>query len=304
MKKLLTSLSPKILFLVLLMSLSFSTAHGQIWNNIGSKVNEKLKKKADQKIEQKIDQAIDKSFDKTEDKIEESFKNENGSSNNNQNAPKGMDISSMFGGAADVRDQYIFDFGITYKTNSTKSKGKTQEIPTMTMWMSVSGVTAISTSEPSSIMIIDMEKETMVIIQEKEKTYMAMKNNMKAISENIMESIDTEEMAADDMKFEKIGTESILGYKCDIYKMTNDGKESKIWVSKDINFNYSNMAGGFNNTIGQRQKGNLPNFDDMPQGMMLKAISTDSKETIIIEATEVFEKGTNIKMSSYKKLGM
>lgn len=309
MKKLITSSSPKILFLILLMSLSYSSAQGQIWNNIGSKVNDKLKKKADQKIEQKIDQSIDKSFDKTEQKIDESFQ-KNDQSSGEAKAPQGLDLSSMFGGTPELRDQYKFEFGITYQMSSTNSKGKAQDLPKMTMWMGESGVSAIHTNEQNTTMIMDMEKETMVIIQENEKTYMAIKSNFKAASEQILkaskDAANEEDIVTDDMKMEKIGSEKLLGYNCDIYKISSNETESKVWVTQDINFDYSKMAGGFSNSFGGKQKSSLPNVKGMPMGMMLKVITINNKsnETMTMEATEVFKNGTIFKLSSYKKLGM
>lgn len=309
MKNLFTALNYKVLFLALFMPLSFSTAQGQIWNNIGSKVNDKLKKKADQKIEQKIDQSIDKSFDKTEKKIEESFQKGDDSTNESE-IPKGMDLSSIFGGTPELRDEYKFDFGVTYKITSTNSKGKAQDVPAMTMWMAESGVSGIHTVEQNTTMIMDMAKETMVIIQEKDKTYMAIKSNMKAASEQILKASehaaneDNEEIPAD-VKIEKIGSEKILGYNCDIYKITSNDSESKVWTTQDIDFDYSKMVGGFSNSFGGK-KSSIPTVKGMPMGMMLKVITIDnnSKETMTMEATEVFKNGTNIKMSNYKKMGM
>lgn len=307
MKKLLKTLSPKILFLVLLMSLSFSSAQAQIWNNIGSKVNDKLKRKADQKIEQKIDNAIDKSFDKTEQSIEESLQ-KGDKSNSKTNPSQGLDISSMFGGTPELRDQYKFGFGVTYKMSSTNSKEKTKEMPTMTMWMSEDGITAMHTDEQNSTIIMDLEKETMIIIQENDKSYMAIKSNMKAVSDKILESVEDEiddEIPAD-VKFEKIGTEKILGYNCDIYKMTSSESESKIWTTQDIKFDYNKMAGGFTNSFGKKQKSALPTMEGMPMGMLLKVITTEtkSKDTVTMEATEIFKDGKTFKLSSYKKIGM
>jgi hypothetical protein len=55
----------------------------------------------------------------------------------------------------------------------------------MTMWMAESGVSGIDATEQNSTMILDLEKESMVIIQETEKTYMAIKSDMKAATEKM-----------------------------------------------------------------------------------------------------------------------
>lgn len=318
MKKLFTSLSPKILFLSFILSLSFTSVNAQIWNNIGSKVNDKIKRKADQKVEQKIDKTIDKGFDKTEEKIDESFQKSDDSTKESKapkeskesTASKGFDMSSMFGGTPDMRDEYKFKFGVTYKMTSTNSKGKTQDAPTMTMWMAESGITGIHTNEQNSTIILDIEKETMVIIQETEKTYMAIKSDMKAATEKIVEKIGTTnkdiEQQISDTKVEKIGAEKILGYNCDIYKITTKDGESKIWSTQDIDFDYSKMAGGFSNSFGGKQKSSLPNVKGMPTGMLLKMISTNNKtkDSMTMEATEIFKNGNTYIMSNYKKMGM
>lgn len=302
MKKLLTSFSPKILFLVLLMSFSFSKAHGIIWNNLDSKVDKKLKRKAGKKVEQNIDESIDKSFDKTESKTEKLI-NFGDKSSDNQDITKDLDMSKMLSGKADIKDEYKFDLGITFKSSSTNAKGKVQELGKMTLWTAESGITAFHATENHSTLIVDPENETRVIIQDKDKTYMTMKSNMKLISEKIIDKPVEKAEVSNDMKFEKIGSEDLLGYTCDIYKITGGGKETNVWITKDIKFNYGNMAGDFSHTLGRKQKFTLPDMRELPQEVMLKVISSDSqtKESMSMEATEVFIDGTTIKMSSYKE---
>lgn len=277
------------------------TAEAQIWKNLESKVKDKVEKKASNKLEKKLDKTIDKSFDKTEETLDDSTTKKNKKTTKKQSMPEGVDLAGMLSGNAETRSSYVFDLGVSYQTTMITAKNKKEVMPVSTLWYSKEGYIGMNSSDSKDVIVMDAEKESMVIFQEADKQYMAIGNGMYGANEDFSDDSD------DDFnyKIEKIGTEKILGYNCDIYKVTGTDYNAKIWMTKALNFDYSKILANTKNkqsTMGTSW-GSSKNF---PQGMLLKMESTDTKtkEKTFTEATNVHKAGTTIKTSSYKKAGL
>jgi hypothetical protein len=275
------------------------TTEAQIWKNLESKVKDKVEKKASKKLESKIDKSIDKSFDKTEEALDESTSKKNKKSDNKSNTPEGIDYAKMLGGNAEARQSYVFELGVSYQTTTVSAKNRKEVIPESTLWYSKEGYIGMNASDSKDIIVMDTEKDAMVIFQDKEKQYMTLGSGIQNVSSDENDDVDA------NYKIEKIGTEKILGYNCDIYKVSGTDYNAKIWMTKALNFDYSKILANTKNkqnTLGTSW-GSSKNF---PQGMLLKMESTDTKtkEKTFTEATKVHKTGTTIKTSSYKKAGL
>lgn len=293
------------LFSVLFLSVGlFSNADAQIWKNFGDKVNEKIQKQASDRLERKVDEKIDKTFDKTEETIDGSLQKNDKESYDKQGIPKGFDLSSFMGGPVEVRPQYKFNIGITYRMTSSEN-GKSNQIPESEIWMSEEGYTGMNVPQNNSMVVLDIDKSTNVIFQEKDKSYMAMNMNMGGMMSQAIENSEEDETSPQDYKIEKLGTESILGYTCVIYKITTEDGVSTAWITNDIDFKYENMFKTFSD-MGGKQKSKVPDMENFPTGMMLKMNFVDAKngDKMTMEAIKVDTNGRNIQTSSYKKVGM
>lgn len=298
-----TDIMKKINYTILLILIAFfattHTTEAQIWKKLESKVKDKVEKKASDKLENKIDKTIDKSFDKTEESLDDSKIKKNNKADKNQSRSEGVDYAKMLGGNAETRNSYVFDLGVSYQTTMISAKNKKETMPISTLWYSNEGYIGMNSSDSKDVIVMDTEKESMVIFQDKEKQYMALGSGIQDFSSDEDSDDDT------NYKIEKIGTEKILGYNCDVYKVTGTTYNAKIWMTKALNFDYSKILANTKNkqsTMGTSW-GTSENF---PQGMLLKMESTDTetKEKFFTEATKVHKDGTTIKTSAYKKAGL
>jgi len=94
----------------------------------------------------------------------------------------------------------------------------------------------MNTTMGESIAIFDGPKDVMYVIMPDQKMYMEMPNDQQVI---LGEAESIEEALGDEAEVNKIGTESIKGYKCDKYDIKYkdpDMGDSLLWVSRKLNF--------------------------------------------------------------------
>lgn len=266
----------KLISFVILMILSQNFTTAQVWKNAANKISQKTQTKTNEKAEKEIDESLDENDENTEGIDEQALL-------------KSLGISFD----TKTRDEYIFDLGVTYKT--AMGKQSSQEI---TMWVGKDSYIGMGNAVAKNVIIFDFNNSSTVIFQENEKTYMGIKLN-------IHETTNSQAAEEKPYKIEKIGTETILGYVCDKYKVTTEDSESIISISKDLQYNYMDFAKKLNST-DKSNKTNFPSIKGIPNGMMLKTFTTDlkTKQTMTMEATQVIQKPTIFKISDYKKMGM
>ncbi|MCO5230268.1 MAG: DUF4412 domain-containing protein [Chitinophagales bacterium] len=265
----------KLISFVILLVISQNLTTAQVWKNAVNKISQKNQTQTNEKVDKKNNDSLDKDFDENE--IDE------------QAILKSMGISFD----TKTKDEYIFDLGVTYKT--AMGKQSSQEI---TMWVGKDSYIGMGNAIAKNVIIFDFDNNSTVIFQENEKTYMGIKLN-------INETANSQATEEKPYKIEKIGTETILGYSCDKYKVTTDENESIISISKDLQYNYMDFAKKLNST-DKSNKANFPSINGIPNGMMLKTVTTDlkTKQTMTMEATQVIQRPTIFKTSDYKKMGM
>lgn len=305
--------------LLVVFSLILLPSQAQVWKNMGKKIEQKVEDQASRRLERKIDQAIDKGFDATEQAIDESVKG-NGekpekapsqTTSRGNNSSESAIAAAMLnmGGNTKVLDQYQFGLGINYTITTTKANGKTESVPGMMMWMSDKGYTGVGESSSNSFVVMDMENKTMVMFQPAEKTYMALSTDIGGMMEKMAGQQIADSDPDPNVKFEKLSrTEKILGYTCEIYKIESDDTEAMVWVTQDLNVDYSGFASSFGNMMKNAKAGGLPPaYQKFVTGVFLKTESVEKKkkgEKFVMEATKVDKDGKTVSMADYKRTGM
>ena len=75
------------------------------------------------------------------------------------------------------------------------------------------------------------EPSFLYTLNEQAKTYSVI--DMSRLIEDL-EAIETEEEKREEYKVEKLGTETLLGYKCTHVRITDDHGETEMWLTKDL----------------------------------------------------------------------
>lgn len=256
-------------------------AEAQIWKNLGKKIEKKVEDQASRRLEKKIDKTIDKGFDAAED---------------------GLDDAAKSGTAQSkkaIAKQYDFNLGITYEISQDNKKN--DQVGGMSMWFSNEPYVGMSSDAQTDAFMV-MDDGQIITFMESNKTYMVMGTGF------LGQIVGGAEEAADDstpadFKMEKIGSEQILGYNCDIYRVTSDDTQSRIWVAPSLGKAASGLMQGFGSFLPKNQI-NMADLDRMNMGMALKVVTTNDKnETITMQATKVHKQGKKINTSNYKSMG-
>ncbi len=186
----------------------------------------------------------------------------------------------------DLRPEYNFNLMIHYVSFSSDDKN---DKTNMDMWFSDEGYIGMKTEKDAPFVVMDGGR--MTTFQEKESSYMSI--SFENFGRYSVED-DTETNEDDNYTFEKIGTENILDYPCDVYKSESDENSARIWVTQSLST--GNMLTNFAALLRNRDLASAPST-----GVMLKMISTEkeSGDTFTMKATEVDKTHKSIKTSDY-----
>ncbi len=265
----------------------YQGSEGQIWKNIEKKVGKKIEQQADKRLERKIDKTIDKGFNKLEDAAETSTNTDKPSAKNDSKTTKATPTATL-------ADSYSFTLGVSYQIGTANKKDKIQNA---TIWVSDKEYIGMSTAAQKSMFMV-MDEGRMIAFMEDKKTYMSLGSGFAS---TIMDEAKNQADDVDntDVKFETIGSESILGYKCDIYKISTSDATSKVWIAPSIE-----VSGFMKSFAAMSRNSKLPTSGPT-KGMMLKMESKDNKsgEVQSIVATEIHKTPKNIKTADYKSMG-
>lgn len=266
---------------------SYLSSEGQIWKNIEKKVGKKIEQQADKRLERKIDKTIDKGFNKLEDATETS-------TNTNKSETKESPKAAKTTANATLADSYNFTLGVSYQMGISNKKDKMQNA---TIWVSDKEYLGMSTAAKKSMFMV-MDGGSIIAFMEDTKTYMSLGAGFTATIMNEVEN-QAEESDNSHVKFENIGSETVLGYKCDVYKISTSDAESKVWIAPSIE-----VSGFMKSFAAISRNSKLPTTGPT-KGMMLKMESKDKKNGDIqsIVATEIHKTQKSIKPADYKSMG-
>ncbi len=262
-----------------------ANAEAQIWKNLGKKIEKKVENQASKRLEKKIDKAIDKSFDKAEEGLDDAAKSTTTAAkqSNKQIAPT-----------------FAFNLGITYEVLEENNK---KDQVNMSLWFSDEPYIGMSTGAQEDMFMV-MHDGQIITFMEKEKTYMVMGTGfLSQLSGAAQEAAARDNTSDGNFRMEKIGSERLLGYNCDIYRITNDESVSKVWMAPALGSMIEGLMEGFSSFLPNNQI-NMADLSKTNQGMMLKTETTDDKgKTIVMQATEIHKNGKKINTSAYKSVG-
>lgn len=290
--------------LLTLTALSFITfsSEAQIWKNADKKIGKKIEDKVNQRAERKIDKAIDKGLDKAEEAPKNNSKSKEADNNNTatetNDAPTSYSMPAIQTGETKVQDKYTFNLGIKYNIKEDISKPK--KVQTMTTWYSEKEYFAID-SDKQMFMVMDIANNTIVNFMEEQKMYLAMSNAYSDQNANPSVEVEVTNEPQPNVKIEKIGNETLLGYNCEIYQITTDETTSKVWFTTELKAGYNN----FMTAMGKgTKKYRGYNIQGVPNGIMLKMEVTENKnsKTSSFEATEVIKNAKTIVVADYKPM--
>lgn len=281
-----------LLFVIIICSLVGKSAEAQIWKNIEKKVGKKIEQQADRRLERKIDKTIDKGFDKLEDAAESKSTKPASKPANEKDYNEAI---RTIGGSNEVilEDVYNFKIGVTYQVVTSNKKNKAQN---MTMWISDKDYIGMNTAAQKSMFMI-MDKGRMIAFMEDKKTYMSLG---AGLTDALIKEAENQAEEDDDLnvKFEKTGIETLLGYACDVYKVTTADGVSRIWIAPSIG-----VSGFMKSFAAMSRNSKIPTHGPA-SGMLLKMESNDTKsgEIFTMTATEIQKTPKILNTSNYKSM--
>lgn len=187
-------------------------------------------------------------------------------------------------------ETYTFDQKFTYEMEDL-AKHKGEKMLTTYYYSDAGIMTEMQGNDMS--MIFDAANETMIMLNEKDKTAMVMPSRFGSA----MAAKQTE--AASTATITKTGnTKKILGYNCEEYLIQDEKHKSNVWITTEIKLDYTKLS----KAIGG-QKGSASGSSEFDgQGMMMEMTSYNKKgeaETHMI-MTEYKEETTTKSLSEYK----
>lgn len=251
---------------------------------VGQKVDERINRK----IEEKVDDGLDRVFD--------------GSGNNpdaNGGQTDGMDVLNNLnvGSTTKLDKVYDFDLEVDYKMDAYKRNGKLDESMPYTMLLAKGKrhmASKVAQEGVEALSIVDMEEQYSLTIT---SAGMAILMRFDGIIDDANEGA-TDGGDAGDFKIERTGRrEQIAGYSCEQIIVSAEGTTSELWMTTELN--YDMMA-----TMSGMTMANVAQFKrlsghEIPAGMMMRMVTVEDGEKLVMEATKVRKKSSSVDMSRY-----
>lgn len=291
---------PYLLIAVVLVGFPMVSS-AQLLKGLGKKIEKKIERETNRRVERQVDKAIDKGMDKVEKTAEGAVKGSgnqrNGNNNETSTARNPYDFRS--GGSSDVSiaDTYNFTLGVTYEVSSEEQRKPTE----MTMWFGGDDYIGMSVPMQKDVFMI-MHGANMVTFMQKEKKYMALGSGMTA---GILGAAAAEAEEDEDVEFSinKIGTERILNYNCNVYEAKSSEYVTKLWLTEELGIDAGHFMASFSTLV--KSTGKFPNVGNNAGGLLLKmeGKSTQDKGAMIMEATAIDKNGLQFNTTGYSNFG-
>lgn len=280
----------------------------------------KLKKKAENAVERTImnrtDEEVSKGTDNAIDSITKGGKGKKNAPKNIGETEKNLDstkqqnqakeaamqkkMAGLFGGSdlKGVPDVYEFSYKATMKITTQK------DVSDIHYWMEP-GQRYFGNwhkeGEMSSITVMDMGNQTMVMFTDDGKQKMAMKmpSSKKTIEKLTKKMEEKNKQAAEDIKVTAIAGKTILGYNCKGYQITSKDGVSKVWVTNETPVGY---LGGIANTEGLPSSV-LPIGENTMFMEMQFESAKKKKDNFSMVCTELKKESMSIVKAEYSTMG-
>ncbi len=288
------------------------SADAQIVKEKTTRAERRAKNKVNRRVDRTIDDAVDEAFNKIGGIFKKKKKRkdsgndapENGSPSEDQPNSEEMSetemaermrkMSEMMGKEAKIKDSYSFSTTITMHTYTEKKSGKKKNVTDMDWMFSDDGTSfAMRTKESKhdALMIMDMENNSMINLNQKDKQAMTFSMDMGDVKEIADEQNEKK-------SFRKTGrTKSILGYSCDEYEIEDEESTGTFWFTTQLKgFDFSKVP-------GPKKKRKSSPWDSLTKsgGAMLESTMTEKKgKTSHIKATKVSKVTKTYNLNNYK----
>lgn len=253
---------------------------------IGQKVDEKI----NQKIEEKVDEGVDKVFDG-------SARKDNDPANNGQT--DGLDVlkNINIGSTTRLDKVYDFDLEVDYKMDAYKRNGKLEESMPYTMLLAKGQrhmASKVQQEGIEALSIVDMEEQYSLTIT---SAGMAILMRFDGVIDDANAGA-TDGGDAGDFKVERTGRkEQIAGYSCEQIIVSAEGTTSELWMTTELDYDMmATMSGMSMANVAQFKR--LSGYE-IPAGMMMRMVTVENGEKLVLEATQVRKKTSSVDMSQY-----
>lgn len=300
-----------------------NASEAQIWKNMGKKIEKKIEQQADRRLERKIDKTIDKGFDKVEEAAEVKPKKKDKKSDKNTKSKKGSgddsetDFSSILDALGNMEEgdedmpfdpgsvlkamglggdvpapqaKYIFSLDVDYEIKADK-----EEPMNMGLSLSEKGYLGMSSPIQEGAFVI-MDNGVTHTFMKEQMAYMSM--DMEAMGGVMLDKMEEHADDEEDISFKRVGSETILGYKCEIYEFEDSDGIGRISIATGLPV--SDFFGSFG---AMNKDAKMPKNAPTP-GLPLKIVSVDksTKETFQMLAVKVNKSKTEFDTSGYRSM--
>jgi len=178
-----------------------------------------------------------------------------------------IDTAMVSGGK--YKDSYSFSQMLTYKMENLKDKKHEPHL--MTSYYSDGAVMTKTDANADMNMIYDVENESMIMFNEKEKTVMVMSSKM------INNAATKHEDENGELKITKTGkTKVILGHTCEEYIMEDDKNKTVCWITTEIKLEFSKtMSSSMGRGMSSNYEEKMKEFSE--GGLMMEMTSFNKK---------------------------
>jgi len=276
--------------------ISSSQMYGQFGKQLGKRVTERVKettaRKVENKAEEKTEKILDDIFMIGGGKSGKDKNENNGESGQNGGFDMGGMMEDMMNGKeVEYRNSYTFAFMATIEVENF-----TEEHNLITMKQGYGkGSIYTEMDQPGANMIHDFDKESVVIIDHKNRTAQAMS---LAWMQKMIEKIAKDNSGEDDQaELKKTGrTQKMNGYTCHEYHINYTDGKMIVWYAPGVKFDYSDYMGTFSKGLG-RDMGNIPT--DQGYIMSMEAFEASGAKSFRMEVIELSESPRTIDLSAY-----
>jgi hypothetical protein len=285
-------LSVHLTFVAALLVASASSARAQLIRGIGRRAADAVERKAEQKIDRKIDEKIEQAADRI---VNRSFDAIFGPESTGQESKSSGGGGSAAGARlfslmpnAPTEAHYDFDVVLSYEVVDSPKSRKAEPDGLMMMHFNSGGQfggarftsTDASKKNNEAFIIFDGKNESMVMLfaadEGKFSVAYGWKDAARYVDTNAGKTPSAgtatpAEAEADAIRFSKLGTKTIAGYKADGYRSEDEKTIVDMWVSTDASIAYSRMMAA--SSTMKQMRGTVPSTQ--PVGMLLETVFTD-----------------------------
>lgn len=270
----------KYTIMVLCLVLGTLASQAQIVDRTKDRAEKKANNRADQRIDQGIDKGLDaieglfKKKDKSKDKTAKKSSENSGGSGEVSKSGEVADFPGLFGGKADVKDQYAFQHEVKMQVESTDKKGKDSYVQDISIYLSDEspevGIKTVSEGV-KALMVMDTENLVVITLMDQEGQKIGVTAKLNG------DMLEVEADPEETPDFRKTGnTKEILGYTCEEYLSEDEDYSYQIWVTNDVDLDVQQAFGGM---AGMKKSPTMV-APETPNGMMMemKGISKKHEE--------------------------